>query len=582
MISTAVRPARWGALFVVLALPIVIVGEATAACEGGRFLVEGDPVIEGGVAGQDGLTIADQVSLDSGCLPTSKFTMRHRRAGTKVTARWSSCAGILGKARLRATIDSACESVRGTFVARRLGIRRSVRATLSTCGDTILDPGNGEQCEVGTDCVAGACVQCQCDAPTTTSVTTTVTTTTGTLPTSTTSTTIAATTTTETTTTDTTSTSTTTTTSTSTTTTTTTSTTTTTTTIPVCSDGVVNGTEVCDDGDLEDGDGCDSNCTPTACGNGIVTFGEECDDGNTDDLDGCDSSCVVECGNGTLDPDEHCDDGNATDGDGCESDCTVTVPELLYYAFDGSGTSVPNLASAPPAGTTTATLQGGLTQGGTEGVCGGGSVIGTGNASSTDYVNTGWAPDRGTGAWTISFRTKNIGPSATLYYIFGDANSASFRCFTNGVAGANNWIIRGAGLTDTYVNGGAVVAPTMTTFVYDPTQNHVRGYLNGVLVTTVAQTAPNLTGTGPLKVVGYSTNVGMPANGYLDEFRVYNRALTDQDVANLYAWTNTCPTTTTTTTSSTTTTLPAHCENLIVDGDETGIDCGGSCPPCGP
>ncbi|MDR1113296.1 MAG: amidase domain-containing protein, partial [Bacteroidales bacterium] len=26
--------------------------------------------------------------------------------------------------------------------------------------------------------------------------------------------------------------------------------------------------------------------------------------------------------------------------------------------------------------------------------------------------------------------------------------------------------------------------------------------------------------------------------------------------------------------------IPAHCENCIKDADETGIDCGGSCPPC--
>ena len=29
--------------------------------------------------------------------------------------------------------------------------------------------------------------------------------------------------------------------------------------------------KVCDDGGLVDGDGCDSNCTPTACGNGVIT-----------------------------------------------------------------------------------------------------------------------------------------------------------------------------------------------------------------------------------------------------------------------------------------------------------------------
>lgn len=208
------------------------------------------------------------------------------------------------------------------------------------------------------------------------------------------------------------------------------------------------------------------------------------------------------------------------------------TPEVLYYKFDGTGTSVPNLASAPPVGTATATINGGLSQGGSS-ICRG-TMIGSGISSTTDYVNTGWAPNLGAGSWTISFRSENITPSSTLFYIFGDANTSLFRCFTNGVAGANNWILRGAGLADVYINGGATVAPHMNTFVYDAGSNNVKAYLDGVLVSTVAQTAPNLTGTGPFKVVGYSSNVGMPLNGHLDEFRVYSHALSAADVAQLY------------------------------------------------
>jgi cysteine-rich repeat protein len=59
----------------------------------------------------------------------------------------------------------------------------------------------------------------------------------------------------------------------------------------VCGDGVLDPSERCDDGNLVDGDGCDSNCTPTGCGNGIRTAGEECDDANTADGDGCSATC---------------------------------------------------------------------------------------------------------------------------------------------------------------------------------------------------------------------------------------------------------------------------------------------------
>jgi cysteine-rich repeat protein len=48
--------------------------------------------------------------------------------------------------------------------------------------------------------------------------------------------------------------------------------------------------EACDDGNLTDGDGCDSSCTPTACGNGVTTAGEACDGGLN-----CSPACTVLC-----------------------------------------------------------------------------------------------------------------------------------------------------------------------------------------------------------------------------------------------------------------------------------------------
>ena len=124
-----------------------------------------------------------------------------------------------------------------------------------------------------------------------------------------------------------------------------------------CGNHITEPGETCDDGNTEDGDGCDSNCQPTGCGNGVVTDGEACDDGNTDDSDCCTSSCTVNaagacCGNGRVDDQEECDDagetltcnanctrprcgdgirnvtagegcddGNQVGGDGCEADC---------------------------------------------------------------------------------------------------------------------------------------------------------------------------------------------------------------------------------------------------------------------
>ena len=75
------------------------------------------------------------------------------------------------------------------------------------------------------------------------------------------------------------------------------------------------------------------------CSNGIRDTNEQCDDGNTSNTDGCDVACKIEaeyfckgqgnaistescfkpCGNGKRDLGEECDDGllAGTSGDGC-------------------------------------------------------------------------------------------------------------------------------------------------------------------------------------------------------------------------------------------------------------------------
>jgi cysteine-rich repeat protein len=87
--------------------------------------------------------------------------------------------------------------------------------------------------------------------------------------------------------------------------------------------------EICDDGNVVDGDGCDSNCTATGCGNTIVTAGEACDTGPSGSAT-CDPDCtLVSCGDGTTNPfavpTELCDDGNVASGDGCDANCTLTA-----------------------------------------------------------------------------------------------------------------------------------------------------------------------------------------------------------------------------------------------------------------
>jgi cysteine-rich repeat protein len=67
------------------------------------------------------------------------------------------------------------------------------------------------------------------------------------------------------------------------------------------------------------------------CGNGMLDAGEQCDDGDQENCDGCDSNCTNSsvCGNGIQCGAEQCDDGNGMSGDGCEANCTLSPYDLI-------------------------------------------------------------------------------------------------------------------------------------------------------------------------------------------------------------------------------------------------------------
>ena len=245
------------------------------------------------------------------------------------------------------------------------------------------------------------------------------------------------------------------------------------------------------------------------------------------------------------------------------------APEILHYNFNGTSTLIPNMASSPPLGTTNATIVGTQTLGGI-GQCGS-ALVGDGSTSS--YVNTGWTTSL-SGSWSISFWTASITPSSTLWYIFGDPTATSFRCFTNGVAGANNWMLRGP-ITDIILTGGATMAPQLNTFVYNSTTGVISSYLNAVFNSSVTQSAVSISGTGPFSVGLYSTNNGLPSGGLMDEFRFYSRALTLTEIQGLLSLT---PTATAITTSTCGPYVSAGNNTYTASGNftETVISCGGN------
>jgi fibro-slime domain-containing protein len=112
------------------------------------------------------------------------------------------------------------------------------------------------------------------------------------------------------------------------------------------------------------GDGCDAECEleegfvcrapgaaceRTACGDRIVEGTEECDDGNLEIGDGCTpfcrrepsctgGVCVAVCGDEAVFAPEECDDGNVRDGDGCSASCRIEP-----------GYACEELAESPPS-----------------------------------------------------------------------------------------------------------------------------------------------------------------------------------------------------------------------------------------
>jgi fibro-slime domain-containing protein len=120
-----------------------------------------------------------------------------------------------------------------------------------------------------------------------------------------------------------------------------------------CGNGILEGTEGCDDGNTAPSDGCTSECKLESgwvclapgvrcqpkCGDGLQAGGELCDDGNTLAGDGCPGDCSQvepgwscpaagvrcqpDCGDGRQLGGEECDDGNTKASDGCTSDCKL-------------------------------------------------------------------------------------------------------------------------------------------------------------------------------------------------------------------------------------------------------------------
>ncbi len=134
-------------------------------------------------------------------------------------------------------------------------------------------------------------------------------------------------------------------------------------TLGVCGDGLLGDSEACDDGNQADGDGCAANClliepgyvckppragAPqecipfTRCGDGVVGFPEQCDDGALDEGDGCDAACQLESGFKCSGQPSECEptvcgDGKVEGTERCEPDSDQGCTSQCQFAPDCSG-----------------------------------------------------------------------------------------------------------------------------------------------------------------------------------------------------------------------------------------------------
>ncbi|MCU0423929.1 MAG: DUF5011 domain-containing protein [Bacteroidia bacterium] len=122
----------------------------------------------------------------------------------------------------------------------------------------------------------------------------------------------------------------------------------------------------------------------------------------------------------------------------------------------------------------------------------------------------------------------------TNNYMFGTGDGSAFRAMTGTalVSGGGNILLRATGMNDVAATGvfDAVGSQVVVHFVYDNI-SAIRVYANGVLINTVNQPA-NLVLTGSnFTVGGQGANNGLPTGGRMDEFRMYNRALSQAEIS---------------------------------------------------
>jgi hypothetical protein len=202
------------------------------------------------------------------------------------------------------------------------------------------------------------------------------------------------------------------------------------------------------------------------------------------------------------------------------------LPELMYFKFNAlaNGKTANEAPIATRAGVDSAVVTG-LTIGGTGQF--GTALNGAAGATATNNVNPAWSGTQ-TGSWTISFWCNPPTPPTTRYYFGNSTGNGTFRCFIGGVAVG---IRLAGGVPAVALDMPAFTpGPNVVTYVYDQPLGTVSAYLNGVFQTS-ASPGSSFPLVGANFFVG---SQGTSIEGPMDEFRMYNRALSATEIASTW------------------------------------------------
>ncbi|MES2780362.1 MAG: LamG-like jellyroll fold domain-containing protein, partial [Bacteroidota bacterium] len=199
-------------------------------------------------------------------------------------------------------------------------------------------------------------------------------------------------------------------------------------------------------------------------------------------------------------------------------------PEMMYFKFDTlvSGKTYNEAPSIARAGNDSATVIG-LTVGGTGQF--GTALNGLAGVQASNNVNPGWAGTH-TGSWTISFWCSPPTPPTTRYYFGNSTGNGTFRCFIGGVAVGIRLV---GGVPSVTIDMPSFTPGTgnVITYVYNQPLGTVSAYRNGVFQASASPGA-----SYPLVGANFFIGAqGTSIEGPMDEFRMYNRALSATEVA---------------------------------------------------